>query len=119
MSSSIDPETSLLVRVQRLWMSRIVNPLALVMVVLIFSTAVGTEVTKTLPPAKPNTETIAKKTAISPLPLSLQTRSRLLQRRRLTEATMTNHNLTAAYLLGYRHSSAGKLSVEFPQTTKQ
>lgn len=121
MSSSIDPEASLLDLIRRLWMARVVKPLTLViMVMLVFATSVGTEAPQTLPLDKANNDAPAavEKTAMPPLPLSLQVRSRLLQHKRITEAAMTSHNLTAAYFLGPLRS-AGGLSAELPKTPKQ
>ncbi len=121
MSPSIDPEALPLGRVRRFWMNRVVKSLALVMVVVLaVSAAVGPEATKTLPVDKTSSESASvEKTALSPLPLSLQTRSPQPMHRRMTEAAMTSHNLTAAYLLGHHHRSAAKLSAEFPTTAKQ
>lgn len=119
MALSINRMALLLRRVRRWWTDRTANFLALGMVVVIFAAGLSNV------PAQ--TESGATKAKSSPkqpqpqvttpaLPLSAQVRARL-NHRRLTEAAMTSHNLTAAHFFGHR--PAAKLSVETRKTSKQ
>ena len=116
MSSSIAPETSWLNRVRRLWMDKVSKPLAMAMMMLVFAVTMVSEVTSTLPPAEVHTKAAAKQSITSPLPLPIKNRSRL-QQHRMTQATMTSHSLTAAYLLSHRPGK--KLSAKAPTPAKQ
>ncbi|ESA32096.1 hypothetical protein N836_28485 [Leptolyngbya sp. Heron Island J] len=86
------------------------------MVMLVLAVTMVNEGTNSSSPAKASPESAAQQTVTSSLPLPLQTRSRL-QPQRMTQATLTSHNLTSAYLLGHR--SAKKLSTERPTMAHQ
>lgn len=118
MAPSINRTALLLGRVQRWWMDRIANFLALGMVVVILAagfsnvpdqTKANATKAKSPPKQQPQVTTPA-------LPMPPQARARL-NHRRLTEAAMTSHNLTAAHFFGHR--PAAKLSVETRKTSKQ
>lgn len=118
MAPSINLTALLLGRVRRWWTDRIANFLTVGMVVVIVAaglsnvptqTESGATKTKSPPEQQPQVTTPA-------LPLSAQARARL-NHRRLTEAAMTSHNLTAAHFFGHR--PAAKLSVQTHKTLKQ
>ena len=117
MSPSIDPKASWLKRMGRLWVDRVFKPLAMAIVMLVFAVTMVSEVTSPLPPAKAHSGSAANQTITSPLPLPLKNRPHL-QQHRMTQATMTSHNLTAAYLLGH-HRPGKKLSAKAPTLAKQ
>ena len=116
MAPLIDHAALLLGRVQRWWMGRTVNSLILGMVVIIFAAGLG-NVPAHIQSAGTQAKSPQRIQVTAPaLPLSAQARARL-NHRRLTEAAMTSHNLTAAHFFGRR--PAAKLSVENRKASKQ
>ncbi|MEL6228845.1 MAG: hypothetical protein AAFR24_02935 [Cyanobacteria bacterium J06627_3] len=120
MALSINRMALLLRRVRRWWTDRTANFLVpLGMVVVIFAAGLSNVPAQTesgatrakSPPKQPQPQVTTPA-----LPLSAQVRARL-NHRRLTEAAMTSHNLTAAHFFGRR--PAAKLSVETRKTSKQ
>lgn len=117
MSSPVNA-SHLLGRSRRRLLDMIMRPL--VMGVMIFGLFVGLvpSALKDVPPeSSPKSQVHYSKKAVSPLPLSMQTRSRLKQHQSVTVATMTGHKLTTAHLFP-RRSSGQLLSKASPQSNQ-
>ncbi|MEM1251690.1 MAG: hypothetical protein AAGI69_04600 [Cyanobacteria bacterium P01_H01_bin.21] len=112
MAPSKDQKESLLARLRHL--DRRVRALVMAVIVVM---AVGLVID--LPQLSPSQTLAAEQYQVNtgtPLPLSMPVGAGL-RHSRMTGASMTSHNLTAAYFVG--RPSADKLSAETQQTTKR
>lgn len=110
-------KTFSLKQIRRFTMGAIAQSLAVVLVLVLVVTGASPEVAKTSPSVQKNIPAQNQYPIATPsLPLAKQTRARL-RHSLVTGASMTSHNLTAAYFFGHR--SASKLSAETRETTKQ
>ena len=101
----------MLARLRRLWAARVVQTLAVV-IVLVAAAGSRTDLPHTAPLQVKAPEQVSPK---PPLPLSVQARSRL-RHSRMTGASMTSHNLTAAHFVG--RLPADKVSAKTQPTAK-
>lgn len=115
MSRSINYEISLTARIQYFCMNRLIQPMAMGLAVLtIAASTVSTPANISSEGQSPTSE--QRPLITSSLSGSMQLKTRLFPQRRLTEASMTNHNLTAAYFFTQR--SDKKLLPEAHESTK-
>ena len=114
MSPFIDQKASWIAFFRRFRLDKVIQPFTMGVVVLVFAAGVSNGMTKVPPTVKPQPS--ESQSVISPLPLPTQARVRL-RHRRLTEALMTSHYLTAAHV--FSPKSSGKLSAETREMSKR
>lgn len=117
MIPSADRQGSLLALVRHFWMDIVIQSVVLGLIVVGLTFGVGREMPQPLLREQTQApEHHRQADTQSLLPLSMQPRIRLRQRR-LTEVTMTAHTLTAAHFFGHR--ATGELSAEKTETSKK